>query len=340
VGLATLPVPAFAQPDPSGIQFVTVGSPGNAPFLQGIYTFNRGEVDYTYRIGKYEVTTSQWAEFMNAAFDRPSSDRLPFVNVPLAWGAAAITPTNPGGRHWTVSAANDMIPVGGISWRTAAMYCNWLCSGKSSQRSAFLSGAYDVSTFGYYNNGSTFTDQVAHSPGAAYWIPTLDEYLKAASYDPNRFGQGQGGWWAWLNQSNSTPVYGPPGVTVNGQPTTANSDHWFVTYPNSDPYAVPLGAYNVTSAFGLYDTAGATTEWVEETVHFTDERYPRNRLTMGSSRDSLPGGADRTGATGSDYPSMIDSSYGLRVASSIPAPATGLLMCVWCGPFLLRRRPA
>ncbi|MBS0195478.1 MAG: hypothetical protein JSR77_01845 [Planctomycetes bacterium] len=53
---------ALAQVDPSGIEFVTVGAPGN-PAYAGPDNNNavtgRGSVGYEYRIGKTEVTTAQ-----------------------------------------------------------------------------------------------------------------------------------------------------------------------------------------------------------------------------------------------------------------------------------------
>ncbi|MFA6043671.1 MAG: SUMF1/EgtB/PvdO family nonheme iron enzyme [Phycisphaerales bacterium] len=312
---------AHAQPDPSGIQFVTVGSPGNAPWTGGgLYTNHRGVVDYSYRIGKFEVTTSQWVEFMNAVFDRPASDRVLFVVHPAVWGAQSTTPNTPGGERWTASGTNAMLPVGGIDWRTCAIYCNWLCNGKSTDRSAFLSGAYDVSTFGYLNNGSLFTDQLTHSPGAQYWIPTTDEWLKAAHYDPNRYGTGQGGWWANANRSDTPPVYGPPGVLVNGQPSAANSDWDGFSFPGRNPFAVPLGAYNVTSAFGLYDTAGGTSEWTEGYTGFAGEPYPRDRLYDGSHWDDGAQGADMASSLGGNFPTYPGISLGLRIASAIPVP--------------------
>ncbi len=45
------------------IETVPVGDPGNT----GEYGF--GGVDYEYRIGKYEVTNSQYAAFLNAVAD-------------------------------------------------------------------------------------------------------------------------------------------------------------------------------------------------------------------------------------------------------------------------------
>jgi hypothetical protein len=195
----------------SGIDFVHISAPGNAPYLTGNpndFVNGRGSVGYEYNIGRFEVTTAQWVEFFNAAFDRPASDRLPYLIPPTYWGAVPATPTVQGGQRWAVPPGNAMIPVGDISWRMAAEYCNWLCNNKSTDRSAFLNGAYDVSTFAY--NGNAFTDQPAHTPGAQYWIPTLDEWIKAAHYDPNRYGPGQGGYWIYSITRDTAPLPGPP----------------------------------------------------------------------------------------------------------------------------------
>ena len=138
----------------SGIDFVTIGATyggaGNPAYQSGVpnrVVNGRGSVGYEYNIGRMEVTTAQWVEFFNAAYDRPASERIPFLFPPDFWGAAATAPTTPGGLRWTVPAGNELRPVGNISWRMAAIYCNWLCNGKSLDRSAFLNGAYDVSTF-------------------------------------------------------------------------------------------------------------------------------------------------------------------------------------------------
>jgi sulfatase modifying factor 1 len=234
---------ALAQVDPvSGIDFVPIGNPGNANWTGGGFNNNRGRVDYTYSIGKYEVTTSQWASFMNAALDRPSNDRVPFVFAPQQWGAVGTTPNNPGGQRFAVS--NGMLPTGGVDWRTSAIFCNWLCHGANANapRTDFLSGAYNVSTFGY--QGNLYTDQLTHTPGAQYWIPTLDEWMKAAHWDPNRNGAGQGGWWLYSNSSNNPYVYGPPGVLVNGHPATANAAWSDIGFPGHNPFTVPLNAVN------------------------------------------------------------------------------------------------
>ncbi len=50
-----------AQAGPISVALVTVGDPGNAADSTGF-----GAVNYAYQIGKYDVTTSQYAAFLNA----------------------------------------------------------------------------------------------------------------------------------------------------------------------------------------------------------------------------------------------------------------------------------
>ncbi len=333
---------ALAQVDPlSGIDFVTVGAVGNAPWTGPTGDNNGfGRVDYEYKIGRFEVTTSQWVEFMNAALDRPASDAIPHVGAP-SWGAVATTPQN-GGRRWTVPEGREMLPVGGLSWRTCAIYCNWLHNDKSLDRSAFLSGAYDVSTFYYEGTSSGFYDQLTHNPDARYWIPTQSEWLKAAHYDPNKANTDgtTGGYWNYGNSSDSPFIYGPPGVLVNGQLATANAGWNSFQFPEYSPGSIALGAYDVTSPWGLYDVAGGSSEWLERFVWSANEALPTSRIFDGSARGSSSIGiADHVrGPAGSAFPSLASASMGFRMASSIPSPASGSLVCAWILSRLHRRR--
>jgi len=330
VGALALTAPIVrADVDPvSGIDFVRVGAVGNAPYTGGgLYVNNHGRVDYEYSIGKFEVTTAQWVEFMNAAFDRPASDRIPFVFSPTQWSAQATTPNTPGGQRWRVPAGREMLPVGGVDWRTCAIYANWLCHEKGTDRAVFMNGAYDVSTFGYLNGGSLFTDQITRSPGARYWIPSLDEWMKAAHYDPGKLnGDGtRGGWWTYANGSDTPFVYGPPGFLVNGQPTTANSGWSAFQYPGQSPFLVPLGAYATTSPWGLFDAAGGTGEWTEAVFQESFEALPRDRLWDGSAWESSTGPDMLRAPGGGEAPSLPAWEAGIRVASSVPSPGIGSL---------------
>jgi formylglycine-generating enzyme required for sulfatase activity len=337
-----------AQIDPaSGIDFVTIGAVGN-PVLPGTPSFGsnrgRGCVDYEYRIGRTEVTTSQWAEFFNAALDRASSDRIPFVVSPAVWGAQSTTPTTPGGRRWTVPAGNDMRAAGGITWRTAAIFCNWLHNDKATNREAFLSGAYDVSTFGAFSpEGLGFTDQLTRSAGARFWIPSVDEWMKAAHYDPNKQNAdgSTGGWWTYANsRDDRPPIYGPAGQLRNGLPTEANAGWTDLTFPGLNPYSQLLGTYGVTSPWGLLDTSGATAEWTEEVFQDFGEPAPRSRYGEGGYWFGGGPGNDLAAIRGiSEPPNFIDSVLGFRVAS-IPSPGAGGLVIgiSLCSLHIRRRR--
>lgn len=326
-----------------GIELVTIGSPGNAGWVGPGSSNGRGRVDYEYRIGRYEVTTAQWVEFMNAAFDRPQSEWLPHIVIPLFWGAAGATPTVPGGRRWQVPAGNEMRPVGDVNWRMAAMYCNWLHNGRSNARESFLSGAYDVSTFVSVPGpfGPVPNDQRVRSPGARFFIPTWDEWLKAAHYDPQKPNPdgSVGGWWSVNNAGGQPHVYGPPNVLINGLPTTANAGWQSGQFGGLSPYGVPLGAYASQSPWGLKDVAGATTEWTETAVEAGAGALSRifAGSYWGSSMQStildqvLPDPAGNVPWFGLDY-------NGLRVAAVVPTPGTFIVVLPLTVVGCIRRR--
>ncbi len=334
--IATLGSPALAAIDPnSGIDFVPIGAVNN-PAWTGTNSYNngRGSVGYEYNIGKFEVTTAQWVEFLSAAFDRPSNDQIPFVARPTVFSGFAV-PGNNGGVRWTVPAGTELRGVGGITWRTAAVYANWLHNGKATNREAFLSGAYDVSTFGYVQ-GIGYTDQLTRSQGAKYWIPSLDEWLKAAHYDPSKANPdgSVGGWWTYSNGTDTPVRYGPPEFTCPEGPAQANASF----FGPSNPYLIPLGSYpDTTSPFGLLDVAGMTREWTEEPRYVSGSI--NGRLTLGSAWAVYTNGiADSVAYTGVGQFDTLDGSYGFRIASSVPTPGACVIGVVALTYSTRRRR--
>jgi len=323
---------ALAQPAPPSydFDFATIGSTGNAPWIGKDpygYAYGRGQVDYTYRISKLETTTAQWMEFVNT-YSVLGGQWTHFAD-PIGWGGEP-DPTYTGpGRRYRLSGLPDAarLPVDGISWREAAMFCNWLHNEKSSAIAALQSGAYDTSTFGT-NPNHTFTDQLTHSPGAKYWIPTLDERLKAVYYDPNRHGPSVGGYWDFANMSDQPPVPGLP-----GQGTTSGG----LLLPNSAEWEIPLGAYrDQVSPWGLWDTSGGTKEWLEE-VLFSE--FPVER-GLGGSFAGGPGFqvVDRIYGLNSLSPDLGATGAGLRIASAVPVPGSITLLSAAGIMFARRRR--
>ncbi|MFM9995025.1 MAG: SUMF1/EgtB/PvdO family nonheme iron enzyme [Phycisphaerales bacterium] len=324
-----LPVSLAARPD---IEFNTIGAPGNpgysGPIPPGYLNVQgRGRVDYEYRIGRYEVTTAQWMEFVNTYSVLGGS--WTFFAEPQHWGAVPDPSyTGPGERHMLNSSLPNaaMSPVYGISWRESAMFANWLHNDKASGTWAIENGAYDTSTFTTNANG-TFNDQLTHNPGAKYWIPTFDEHVKAAHYDPNRYGPGQGGYWEFSHRSDAPAIGGPPGV---GQANTG----FFL--PNFGHLDIALGSYpDIQSPWGLLDTAGMAKE------HTEFWWFPEGPYVERGARGSTAGGGpepwDRIYAADFGRPWTAYSSYGLRIAAAIPAP--GPVAVLGAGLIVFGSRP-
>ena len=136
------------------MDFVTVGNTDNVNDTHGD---GYGAVDYSYKIGTYEVSENQWDAVSGASTTDPLDD--------------------PG--YWS----GDQ-PVAQISWHEAAMFCNWLTSGDVTN------GAYTIS-----GGAVTAIDRAGaiSTHGAVYVIPTENEWYKAAYYDPGKAG-GAGYW--------------------------------------------------------------------------------------------------------------------------------------------------
>ena len=321
---------AQATPPDYGFNFITIGDVGNAAYAgtdpTGIVS-GRGSVDYKYRMARTEVTTSQYVEFMNAL---SSSGGNSFDFIPITWGAEN------DGAGWRVIHGKEMYPLGGVSWRDAAHFVNWLHNGKPTDKlEGFLNGVYDVSTFGTVPNSQQVTDQSTHHPEAKYWIPTLDESMKATHYDPNRYDTGAGGWWLFNDSSDTQPVPGLPGV---GE-TAAGME-----IRTRDALEIPLESYSDTQTpWGLLDASGGggehTEEWFRESVYGQEYRLWRGN----------PGGSS-FGVPGDVIPSVDQVWHGIvsspgnglpytsfRVASLVPAPGVGFPL-IACGLLASVRR--
>jgi formylglycine-generating enzyme required for sulfatase activity len=331
--------PALAQQD-YGIDFVTVGAMNNAPLTRSGFpdfpnspSVGRGSVSYEYRIGRTEITTAQWMQFVNTFNGTTFADAPPFFHWagPFSWGATD-DPTYGGpGFRYVLPASNPnaaMTPVYGISWRESALYCNWLQGGQSSDPASLLTGAYDVSTWGPGPQG-TFTDAPNHLPGARFWIPTFDEQLKAFHYDPNRNGPGQGGYWLNKNMRDTTGIAGVPGV---GQ----TSARWVDPNVNNGELMIPLGAYSdQVSPWGLLDTSGGATEWNERVAPGLSQ--PSGRGLFGASAGASSTDDSIYGSSGVG-PDTGGIAYGFRIASTVPSPGVGVTAVVMGGILSSRRK--
>lgn len=310
----------------SGFDFVTIGDAGNAPYVPVDNTWvDRpvGGVNYEYRISKTEVAVSQWLEFSNAYaphykgsrghgeitgyWTRPTSYD---PDVPLSYYAL------PGSERYSADT----------TWRMAARFCNWLHNGKSSEAWAFESGVYDTSTFGK-GSDNFLTDQPEPSPGAKYWLPSWDELVKAAYYDPNKNGQGPG-YWMFPTSSDAAPIQGLPD---DGGQTNAGD-----MYPSDLIGFLDVGSYDVQSPWGLKDVSGSLPEW---TGSWGYPPEPLTRRLMGSSLFwSMDWQQyDRIDHLAGDmHPSI--TGFAFRIATTVPCPSSGVAFLSVTGLICVRRR--
>lgn len=321
--------PVLAAPDADGYTWATITHAGNRPTNDSEVPWagtRIGAVDYQYRIATTETSVGQWLEFVRAYepfYEYPSSGNIAdpafaSTSIRVVGGNISLYPGRTPGR------AADM------GWEFAARYCNWLHNGKVNEAWAFESGAYDTTTFTINPDGSA-NHQHTRSDGARYWIPSFDEWVKAAYYDPNRYGDGEEGYWHYANGSDTRPIGGLAPDEGGEQNAGDILDYRF-------PFDV--GSYShVRSPWGLLDVSGGVREWTEGIDPF--DFLSRYRMTGGSSYyidDSVSGiPTDRLGTW---QPGFVDSGMGplvgLRLASAIPSP--GVLSLLFGGFIVTARR--
>jgi len=246
----------------SNIETVTVGNPGNAPDPDSGY----GKVDYTYAIGKYDVTLTQYTVFLNAVA-KTDTYRLYNTNLGTDAHVAGIARTGTSGSYSYSVIGDGERPVTYVSWSDAARFCNWLHNGRKT-------GAQDATTTetgAYALNGAIDRTDFTKNADAQWWIPSLNEWYKAAYYDPNRVCSGMGEYWRYATRSDDMPgneVGGLPNQTNHRNPhnsaysVTQRSD--LNRYEN---YLTPVGAFtNSASTYGTYDQDGNVYNWNDEVI--------------------------------------------------------------------------
>jgi hypothetical protein len=154
------------------IETVVVGNVGNADNVPD--TTGYGAVDYSYNIGKYEITVGQYVEFLNY---KEIDKSTPLLMSPAALAANNIVldlGVNPF-LFRTSERSYDNNPVAYVSFWNACRFVNWLSNGQ---------GNGDMETGTYTLNGynDSAGSSISRNPGARWFIPTIDEWYKAAYY--------------------------------------------------------------------------------------------------------------------------------------------------------------
>jgi formylglycine-generating enzyme required for sulfatase activity len=334
LALALLLVPLFAATASAiTIPTVPVGNAGNpnqsAPFPYG-------GVAYDYRIGTTEVTVAQYTAFLNAVAATDTYGLYDFQFV-LGVGSHGIVRNGSAGSYTYSTIFSPNYPLTYVTWGAAARFANWLHNGQPS-------GAQDATTTedgAYTLNGAVERGDlidVTRNAGARWFIPSENEWFKAAYYQPAAQGGDVDGYWLYPMRTNTTPYSDqPPGATPDNTRVAnflrddglANgyNDGYAVTgspsFSATQNYLTDVGAYSLsTSFYGTYDQGGNVAEWTEAVSGAS--RVARGGY-FGSDASNL-----RSSMSNAHDPTLGGGWLGFRVASlvTVPEPDTALLAVV------------
>ena len=320
--LATLALPAAHAVT---IDWVTVGNAGNGGDTTGF-----GGVSYQYRIMQYEWTNSQYVEFLNA-IDPDGSNPNAVYNAAMGSDARGGVSLNSGasaGSKYSATINMGSKPVNFVSWFDAARVSNWLHNGAQAYGSTDATASAPQNTGAYTVGTGTSGTPPSKNVAADYWVPTEDEWYKAAYYTGTgttyrTYGNGF--------DAAPTPVTassvgdGSAGGTGNFANMNFSAD-----WNGQNGNVTTIGMNGGTSFYGLYDASGNVYEWndLDETGSFRGIRgggYGDNAFNVSSANRSP------------FDPSLESVGIGFRI---VPEPSTYAMALAGlaCGGFSMWRR--
>ena len=282
----------------TGFQWQLVGDQSNPDDpLTSFY----GKVFHAYSISRHEVTYDQYAEFLNAVASLadpyevwdPMMESDPRGGMDRNGSGSVSSP-------WVYTPKANMgnKPVTFVSFFDTLRYANWLHNG---------GGDGDTET-GAYTLGGFNPEDVFRNADARYFLPSEDEWYKAAYYGPD---VAPDHYWVYPFQSNSL---GPiatataTGDVANPSPTTANYELG-ADWAGFDGQTTTVGSAGATSYYGCADMGGNVMEWTEGSIDIDGGLF-RN-LRGGAWLD--PGGAMASTLALSSVPQFSSAYWGFRI---------------------------
>jgi len=312
---------------PVTMDWTTVGNAGNAPeFFVGTPF---GAVNRVYRIGKYEVTNSQYAAFLNAV---AASDPNGLYDTSMGnnvRGGIVRSGSN-GSFTYSVKANMGDKPVNFVSWFDAARMSNWMTNGQGAGGTE--SGVYTLT-------GPTSISGInrdANDPSQVF-LPNKNEWHKAAYHQPASQGGDSDDYWLYPTASNSAPTIATAtstGDIANPGANVANYDFgadW--NSQNGNVTTVGSAGPDSASFYGTFDQGGNVWEWTQQRQASLGQRILRGGGWDGSEANM------RSANGGSFDPAMGLANLGFRLASHVPEPGAVAILVVGAPLLARRRRP-
>jgi formylglycine-generating enzyme required for sulfatase activity len=244
------------------IDWVTVGDAGNAADNTGY-----GAVAKNFRIMKYEWTNSLYVEFLNAV-DPQGTNPNSVYNSDMdsdARGGITNSGTTDGSRYAFKTNMGDK-PVNFVSWFDAARVSNWLHNGAQTYGTTDSSATAPQNIGAYTVGTATSGTAPAVNLGAQFYVPTENQWYKAAYYK----GSGtNAGYWDYATQSDLIPTAvnaTTVGTGTSGGVSPVTSGNFanfnFAADWNSlDGNVTTVGTNGGASAYAAFDLSGNVFEW-------------------------------------------------------------------------------
>jgi len=297
------------------IQTVPVGNPGNAADTTGY-----GAVAYSYNIGEYDVTSSQYTAFLNAV---AATDTYGVYNSSMAGttsGNPGIIQSGASGSYtYSVAAGRGNYPVTDVTFWDATRFANWLNNGQPTGvqgPGTTETGTYTLTSDGITNN--TITRNASYT-----WAVTSEnEWYKAAYYtSAGGTGNGNPNYWLYPTQSNTISL--------------SQANYWTGagSGPGSGTDSTTVGTYAYPSYYGTYDQGGDVWQ-MNESIYSGSYRGLRGGSFYRDGVSYL-----QSGSHGVGYPTDEFLDIGFRV-SEVPEPAALGIFTLGLTGLLARRRSA
>jgi formylglycine-generating enzyme required for sulfatase activity len=286
------------------IEMVTIGNSGNMPDIR-YDAIGFGSVSYTYQIGKYEITAGQYTEFLNAV---AKADPNGLYNTAMG------NPNNELGSNikqnglfpnFSYSVTSDWAnrPVNNISFWDAARFANWLHNGQPTGPQG--PGTTEDGAYHDVGNQSLF----GRNPGARFFIPTENEWYKAAYHD-----QTAGLAASYFDYPTGTNSVPGNDIEENTNPGN-NANYYNNNFVIGGPfYRTVVGEFEMSqSPYGTFDQGGNVWEW-NETAVTASSLAIRGGAFVSLSSNLLASFRNHSDPT-------LKSYMGFRIASAVPEPA-------------------
>jgi formylglycine-generating enzyme required for sulfatase activity len=263
------------------IEFVPIDDPGNPADSN---PNPAGAVSYRYRMGKYEVS-EQMIDKANAL----------------------------GGLGISKDTRGPNMPATGVTWFEAAKFVNWLNASEGFTPAYKFDG---LGAFQLWQPGDLGFNpaNLFRNKRARYFLPSIDEWHKAAYYDPVA-----GAYYDYPTGSDNIP----DGIDFIGD--SAFDAVFFDGASNQGPNEITN--VGISSAYATFGQGGNIREWQETAFDRMNSNAIEQRATPGGGWNDISNVLHAANTGIGVAPSFAGDFIGFRVVG-IPEPPSLLLVLV------------